>query len=159
MRANVPAVVAVPVSNGTTLAGIYKGFLSLYRRGKTSRIPRMVAGSSYMKNPIVTAYLKGYESCVDLEPHKIKETAVNEPLINWHSIDGDLALSAVRQTKGWAGDASDKNMLAFSKLLREQEGMHVLPASSAGLIALVEQHRRQYLTNDRYVAILTGRKA
>jgi len=154
-----PAAVAVPVSNGTTLAGIYKGFLSLYRRGKTSRIPQMVAGSSYMKNPIVTAYLKGYDRCMDLEPHKIKETAVNEPLINWHSIDGNLALSAVRQTKGWAGDASDKNMLAFSKLLREHEGMNVLPASSAGLLALVEQHRRQNLVNDRYVAILTGRKA
>lgn len=154
-----PAVVAVPVSNGTTLAGIYKGFLSLYRRGKTSRIPHMVAGSSYMKNPIVTAFLKGYDRCVDLEPNKIKETVVNEPLINWHSIDGNLALSAIRQTKGWAGDASDKSMLAFSKLLREQEGMNVLPASSAGLIALVEQHRRQNLMNDRYVAILTGRKA
>jgi threonine synthase len=154
-----PAAVAVPVSNGTTLAGIYKGFLSLYRRGKTSRIPRMIGGSSYMKNPIVTAFLKGYEHCIDLEPDKIKETAVNEPLINWHSIDGNLALSAIRQTKGWAGDASDKNLMAFSRLLREQEGMHVLPASSAGLIALVDQHRKQTLANDRYVAILTGRKA
>jgi len=154
-----PAVVAVPVSNGTTLAGIYKGFLSLYRRGKTSRMPCMIAGSSYMKNPIVTAYIKGYETCLDLEPDKIKETAVNEPLINWHSIDGNLALAAIRLTKGWAGDASDKNMLAFSKLLREQEGLHVLPASSAGLIALVEQHKKQAMQNDRYVAILTGRKA
>jgi threonine synthase len=53
-----PAAVAVPVSNGTTFAGIYRGFLSLYRRGKTSRMPRMVAGSSYGKNPIVQAFLK-----------------------------------------------------------------------------------------------------
>ena len=48
-----PAVVAVSVSNGTTLTGIYKGFLSLYRRGKISRMPRIVAGSSYNKNPII----------------------------------------------------------------------------------------------------------
>ncbi|MGD8290139.1 MAG: pyridoxal-phosphate dependent enzyme, partial [Desulfobacterales bacterium] len=40
-----PLVISVPVSNGTTLAGIYRGFLSLYRRGKTSRMPRIVAGS------------------------------------------------------------------------------------------------------------------
>ena len=53
-----PAAVAVPVSNGTTLAGIHKGFVSLYRRGKTSRIPKMVAGSSFGKNPIVQAYLR-----------------------------------------------------------------------------------------------------
>jgi len=31
-----PAILALPVSNGTTLAGVYKGFVSLYRRGKTS---------------------------------------------------------------------------------------------------------------------------
>ncbi len=153
-----PKAIAVPVSNGTTLAGIYKGFLSLYRRGKTSRMPKMVAGSSYNKNPIVQAFLKNSESCEDLEPQKIHETSVNEPLINWHSIDGDNALYAIRQTNGWGENASDKAMLAFSKLIREREGLHVLPASTAGLIALVEQHQKQPLSNDRYVVLLTGRK-
>jgi threonine synthase len=154
-----PAAVAIPVSNGTTLAGIYKGFLSLYRRGKTSKIPKIIAGSSFNKNPIINAYLKGKISCEDLEPSKIKETKINEPLINWHSIDGDLALSAIRATGGWAHNASDKNLMSYSRTIREQEGMHVLPASTAGLIALVEQHNRSNLPNDRYVAILTGRKA
>lgn len=153
-----PKAVALPVSNGTTLAGIYKGFLSLYRRGKTSRMPKMVAGSSYNKNPIVQAFLKNSESCEDLQPEKIRETSVNEPLINWHSIDGDYALYALRQTNGWGENASDKSMLAFSKMIREREGLHVLPASTAGLIALVEQHKKQPLSNDRYVVLLTGRK-
>jgi threonine synthase len=154
-----PAVVAVPVSNGTTLAGLYKGFLSLYRRGKTSKMPKMIAGSSFNKNPIVNACLKGKMSCEDLEPSKIRETKINEPLINWHSIDGNLALSAIRATGGWAHNASDKSMLAYSRKIKEQEGMHVLPASTAGLIAIIEQHNKSNLPNDRYVAILTGRKA
>jgi len=154
-----PAAVAVPVSNGTTLAGIYKGFLSLYRRGKTSKIPRMIAGSSFNKNPIVNAYLKGKDSCEDLEPAKIRETKINEPLINWHSIDGDLALSAIRSTNGWAYNASDKSLLAYARKIKDQEGLHVLPASTAGLIALIEQHAKQTLPNDRYVAVLTGRKS
>jgi threonine synthase len=153
-----PAVVAVPVSNGTTLAGIFKGFLSLYRRGRTSRMPRLVAGSSFKKNAIIEAFLKSLPTCEDLPPDQIRETKVNEPLINWRSIDGDEALLAIRQTKGWAEDASDKSMLAFSKMIRELEGLHVLPASTAGLIALIEQHRKEPLPNDRYVAILTGRK-
>ena len=38
-----PAAVALPVSNGTTFAGVCRGFSSLNRRGKTSRMPRMVA--------------------------------------------------------------------------------------------------------------------
>lgn len=153
-----PKAVAVPVSNGTTLVGIYKGFLGLYRRGKTSRMPRMVAGSSFNKNPIVQAYLKNSPSCEDLRPEKIRETSINEPLINWHSVDGDYALWAVRQTNGWGENASDKEMLSFSKLIREREGLHVLPASTAGLISLVEQHKKQPLNSDRYVVLLTGRK-
>ncbi|MDZ7374632.1 MAG: pyridoxal-phosphate dependent enzyme [candidate division KSB1 bacterium] len=153
-----PAVVAVPVSNGTTLAGIYKGFVSLYRRGKTSRVPRVVAGSSYRKNPIVQAFLRRAPSCLDLRPQLIRETSINEPLVNWHSIDGDLALAAIRNTRGWAANATDKSMLAFSKLLREKEGLHVLPASTAGLIALLDLHSHEPLPGDRYVVVLTGRR-
>jgi threonine synthase len=154
-----PAVVAVPVSNGTTLAGIYRGFLSLYRRGKTSRIPRMVAGSSHRKNPIVKAFIKNTPSCEDLEPESIRETAVNEPLINWHSLDGDQALEAIRKSGGWSSYASDKSMLGYSRLLREKEGLSVLPASTAGLSVLLERNRKEPLPGDRYVVILTGRKS
>jgi threonine synthase len=154
-----PAVVAVPVSNGTTLAGIYKGFVSLYRRGKTSRIPRMVAGSSHGKNPIIRAFMKNMDYCEDLEPSMIHETIVNEPLINWHSIDGDHALDSIRKSGGWASYASDNSMLSYARLLREKEGLSVLPASTAGLIIIIEKHRKQPLPGDRYVAILTGRKS
>ncbi len=154
-----PAVVAVPVSNGTTLAGIYKGFLSLYRRGKTSRMPRMAAGSSHGKNPLIRAFLKNALRCEDLEPNRIHETAVNEPLINWHSFDGDQALEAVRKSGGWASYASDKSMLSYSRLLREKEGLSVLPASTAGLSVILERHGKEPLPADRYVVILTGRKS
>ena len=154
-----PAAVAVPVSNGTTLAGIHKGFVSLYRRGKTSRIPRIVAGSSFRKNPIVQAWLHKMPHCVDLHPRNVRETPINEPLINWHSIDGDHALEAVRETNGWAANASDKALLDFAKLVREREGLNVLPASTAGLVALLERHRKEPLPGDRYVVLLTGRKA
>jgi len=154
-----PAAVAVPVSNGTTLAGIYRGFLSLYRRGKTSRLPRMIAGSSHGKNPIVRAFKKNLLSCESLDPSTIRETSVNEPLINWNSLDGDHALQAIRATGGWAGDASDREMLAHARLLRDKQGMSVLPASAAGLIVLLEHHKITPLPGDRYVAVLTGRKA
>lgn len=153
-----PAVVAVPVSNGTTLTGIYRGFVSLYRRGKTSRIPKMFAGSSYGKNPIIKAFMKNSSRCEDLEPQTIRETSINEPLINWHAIDGDIALEAIRETGGNASNASDKSMLNYSRLLREKEGLNVLPASTAGLVVLLEYHKKNPFPGDRYVVILTGRK-
>jgi threonine synthase len=153
-----PAAVAVPVSNGTTLAGIARGFQSLYRRGKTSRIPRIIAGSSYRKNPIVESFVRGWDDCRDLDPSRIRETAVNEPLINWHAVDGEPALDAVRGSGGWAGYASDRSMLRYAKMIRTSEGLNVLPASTAGLIALLEGHQKNELPHDRYVVVLTGRK-
>jgi threonine synthase len=154
-----PAAVAIPVSNGTTLAGVYKGFVSLHRRGRTSRMPRFVAGSTFRKNPIVRAFQEGLPRCENLKPEDVRETKVNEPLVNWHSIDGDHALHAIRHTDGWVGNVSDKSLMDFSRLVRELEGLSVLPASTAGLVSLVDQHRRAPLSGDRYVAILTGRRA
>lgn len=154
-----PAAVAVSVSNGTTLSGVYRGFLGLHRRGKIARFPRMVAGSSPHKNPIVRSFLRNSERCEDLEPSRIHENVINESLINWHSIDGQQALDAIRTTSGWAAHASDRAMRTLARQLREQEGISVLPASTAGLYALLSRHESTPLPGDRYVAVLTARKS
>jgi threonine synthase len=153
-----PAAVAVPVSNGTTLAGIYKGFQTLHRRGKISRLPRMIAGSSAGKNPIVHSFKKGFSTYRDLAPEKIKESQVNEPLINWHSIDGDVAFQAIRESGGWAENVSDHAMIELAKFLKNNEGLSVLPASTAGLSAILQLNRQNPLPGDRYVVVITGRK-
>jgi threonine synthase len=49
-------------------------------------------------------------------------------------------------------------MLRLSKVLREKEGLHVLPAATAGLAALIELNGRLDLEPDRYVAVLTGKR-
>jgi threonine synthase len=152
-----PKYCAVPVSNGTLLAGIYRGFVSLYKRGKTSRIPKMIAASSTRKNPIIDSFLKGYEYCQDLDPKKIKETRHNEPLINWHSFDGEEALYALRTSDGAAYNISDKKMLDMTRLLEKKEGQRILPASTSGLIGLLEMHQKQGLEPDRFVVILTAK--
>jgi threonine synthase len=118
----------------------------------------MIAGSSFGKNPIVQAFLKQSPRCEDLVPDKIRETAVNEALINWSSIDGDHALDAIRASGGWATFVSDKNMTRFARLIRDQQGISALPASTVGLVSLLERHRRDVLPGDRYVVVLTGRR-
>lgn len=152
-----PRYVAAPVSNGTLLAGVYRGFVNLYKRGKTSRVPVFIAGSAANKNPIISSFRAGLSDCADIDPNQIRETATNEPLINWHSFDGNEALYALRQTDGDAMHVSDKKMKAMSTFLHKKEGYRILPASTAGLIALLEKHRKEPFINDRYVAILTGR--
>ncbi|KAA3606260.1 MAG: pyridoxal-phosphate dependent enzyme [Calditrichaeota bacterium] len=154
-----PKICAVPISNGTLLAGIYRGFVSLYKRGKTSRIPSMLGASSVRKNPIVHSFNKGFEHCVDLEPEKIKETVFNEPLINWHSFDGEEALYAIRTSNGSAFNVSDNEMKNMSKYLLTKESKSILPASTAGLIGLLKLHTKAELEPDRYVAILTAKNS
>ena len=73
---------------------------------------------TYKQNPIIAAFLSGADHCADLDPAKIRETEINEPLVNWHSIDGDLALAAVRDSGGWADYASDRALSGYSRLLR-----------------------------------------
>ncbi len=118
----------------------------------------MVAGSSSGKNPIVRSFLKNLERCEDLDPSQVRETSVNEPLINWHSYDGDHALEAIRGSGGWAAYASDRKMLRHARMLLNREGINPLPAAAAGLAVLLDRHRREPLASDRYVAVLTGRR-
>ena len=152
-----PKFCAVPVSNGTLLAGIYRGFVSLYKRGKTSRIPKMIAASSSHKNPIVQSFKKGLDYCRDLKPEHIRETKYNEPLINWHSFDGEEALYAIRESGGDAVNVSDRKLKDMASLLQKKEGFRILPASTAGLIALLEIHEANPMEPDRYVAVLTAK--
>ncbi len=142
---------AAPVSNGTLLAGVYRG---LQAQGCTTR---MLAGSSTHKNPIVESFRAGLQHCRDLDPAKIQETHVNEPLINWHAFDGDHALQALLASNGTATNVSDKNLLAAAALIRKTEGYHVLPASTAGLYGLLRLHEKQALPPATYVAVLTAR--
>jgi threonine synthase len=50
-------------------------------------------------------------------------------------------------------------MRTYSRLIREKEGLQVLPASTAGLIAVMDRHSKESLPADRYVVVLTGRKS
>jgi len=152
-----PKYCAVPVSNGTLLAGIYRGFVSLYKRGKTSRIPKMIAASSSRKNPIVQSFKQGLDFCKDLNPQIIKETKYNEPLINWHSFDGEEALYALIKSEGDAFNISDRKMKEMSTFLLKKEGLRILPAATAGLIALLEMDEKLNFEPDRFVAILTAK--
>jgi threonine synthase len=117
----------------------------------------MIAASSTRKNPIVQSFKHGLDNCIDLSPNSIKETKYNEPLINWHSFDGEEALYAIRQSEGNAYNISDKKMKEMSAFLLKKEGLRILPAATAGLVALLEMNDLMDFEPDRYVAVLTAK--
>jgi len=153
----VPDYLFCPVGNGTTLAGIHLGFKQLYKDGKISKIPKIVATSTTKGNPIIKSYKIKSKTALDLSPNEIKESKVNEPLINWHSYDGQEALDAIYESNGFAQYASDTKMMNFAKILRDEQGLNALPASTSTLAVLSSLKNENVTLKGTYVSIITGR--
>lgn len=152
-----PNYLFCPVGNGTTFAGIYLGFKKLYDTGKIQAVPRMVATSTRRGNPIVKSFKMNSRVIADLSREEVKETDINEPLTNWHSYDGQEALDAIYESNGFADYASESKMMEFSKWLRLEEGLHVLPASASTLAVMSDLADDKVVIKGSFAAILTGR--
>lgn len=152
-----PDSVAVAVSNGTTLAGIFDGFQEAARERGDTRLPRMIGCSTKRGNPIVRSWKAGSRICHDLKPEDIRETEINEPLVNWRSFDGQRAIDAIYESGGFARDASDAALRRITQLTRSLEGISVLTASTASLIGLQKGVKDGLLGDGVHVAVLTGR--
>lgn len=150
------AAVAVPVSNGTTLSGLYDGFRQL--RGRPDgAIPRLLAGSTSGGNPIVAAHVAGRTECADLPPEALRVSRVNEPLVNWHAADGARALQAIAATGGWTAAADDARLVELAHLLEPDAGHPVLPAAAAGLAALLSPAPGRAALEGACVILVTAR--
>ncbi|HUR69290.1 MAG TPA: pyridoxal-phosphate dependent enzyme [Candidatus Thermoplasmatota archaeon] len=152
-----PDSVAVAVSNGTTLAGVYDGFREAARARGETHVPRMIGASTTRGNPIIRSWKIGSKVCTDLRPEEIRETEINEPLVNWRSFDGQRALDAIYDSNGFAADASDAHLRRLTQLTRSLEGISVLTASTAALAGLAKGAKDGLLKDGVHVAILTGR--
>ncbi|MFA5363991.1 MAG: pyridoxal-phosphate dependent enzyme [Candidatus Bathyarchaeia archaeon] len=153
----VPNYIFCPVGNGTTLVGIYAGFNKLYLSGKTMSVPKIVATSTRRGNPIIKSFKENKRTIVDLKPEEIRESKVNEPLTNWHSFDGQLGLDAIHESGGFAEYASDTKMMEFSKLIRSEEGLSVLPAAASTLAVMQTLGKEGFIVKGTFVAVLTAR--
>ena len=140
-----PDVIAVPTSNGTTITGINHGFQGLKKSEKTHKTPAVIAAGTSGGNPIISSFLAGKRKIEDLKLDEITETAINEPLVSWKSLDGQEALESIWESKGWATNVTDEEMSRYSDILRHEEGLSVLPASCASLAALTYYIKKKRL--------------
>ena len=149
-----PKTISVPVGNGTTLAGIHLGFRLLWRKNRSEKIPIMLAASSRGNNAIIETIEKNSREVLELNPEDIVETEVNEPLLNWRSLDGQEAMNAIYDTGGIGVGLGDEDMLFYQKLL-EEDGIKCLPASAAALGAL-EEYLKNNEKDGKHVVVLTS---
>jgi len=121
-----PDWVSVPVGNGTVLAGIWQGFQSMGMK------PRMLGTSN--NNAAVRGMVMGRE--VPVTAPEMTLTHVNDPLAGNYLPDAEDAIRAVIDSKGRGMEISDEEMVEAAKMLLEEEGLDILPASASALAGI-----------------------
>ncbi|MEF8874255.1 MAG: pyridoxal-phosphate dependent enzyme [Candidatus Thermoplasmatota archaeon] len=151
-----PDSVSVSVGNGTTLAGLHLGFRLLWRKDRAGHIPHMLGASSSGNNAVIETVRQGKREMIELSPEDIRESEVNEPLLNWRSLDGQEAINAIYDTKGIAVGLDDDELVHYKDLILENENIDCLPASASALGALKRYLEDEEDRSGTHVIVLTS---
>jgi threonine synthase len=138
-----PDWVSVPVGNGTILAGIWQGFQSMGMK------PRMLGTSN--NNAAVRGMIMG--ASVPVPVPDMTLTHVNDPLAGNYLPDAENAIRSMTESKGQAMEITDEEMVDAAKMLWEEEGLDILPASASTLAGI----RRLETKTQTFVLVATGR--
>lgn len=138
-----PDWVAVPVGNGTVLAGVWQGFLTMGMK------PRMLGTSN--NNAAVRGIVMGSDRPVPVPDMKL--TRVNDPLAGNFSPDAEDAIRAVKESNGKGMEISDEEMLEAARIIKDDEGLDILPASAGTLSGIMRLESR----SQTYVMVATAR--
>jgi threonine synthase len=141
-----PLTVWVPVGNGTTIAGVYRGFV------RRNRNPRMGAVGS-LGNTAATASI-ARRAVIELPPSSLRRTTINEPLVNWRSYHAAEALHTILSSDGLVFEATDQELDQATKRLRNSE--HVTASAAAALAGLQSLSEGEISPGGSHVLIITG---
>lgn len=152
LNGEAPDVVYVPVGGGGLLSSIWKGFVEWRQAGKIARPPRMVAVQPMGCDPIAQAWRAGRP----VEPLDDCTSAVSGIILT-SPPDGDLVLSDLRESDGWALSIADEVTYRAQAELAGREGLFVEPAAAVVWAAVKADRRSGRLKGDEnVVGILTG---
>ncbi|MEO3771722.1 pyridoxal-phosphate dependent enzyme [Micromonospora sp. B9E7] len=141
-----PAALWIPVGNGTTIIAVHRQLRAL-----GWSVPIHGVGSAG-NNPVVTCWPGPY---LTLPPDGVVTTDHNQPLVNWHALQGPEAMDAVAATGGMVHGADDDELLHAQALL-VQHGAQPTAAGSVALAGLLRHARTTALTGT-HVVLLSGR--
>jgi threonine synthase len=144
---NNPRSIWISVGNGTGISGLYLGFK------KYTNLPKICAVSSQGNNAITQSIFEG--SIMELDPKELKETPINEPLLDWRSYQIKEAFNAVIQTNGFGVEVSDNEMLQAQEILSKYEDIRTIPASAAAFAGFLKYYKK-FRLSDNNVIVLTA---
>ncbi len=133
----VPDVAYVQVGAGGLLGGQWRGFTDFLTLDLVNQHPRMVAVQATGCPPLVRAF-ETHQDPFKITPCESPKS-VAEGLCDPFPWDGDLALTAIRESKGTAIAVSDELILKAQDLLAKYEGIFAEPTGVTGLAGLIDQ--------------------
>jgi threonine synthase len=126
----VPDLVVVPVGDGNIISGVWKGFTDFYRLGFIDRLPRLLAVQAEGSDAIVRA-LEGDGTIPEVSGETVADSiSVCIPR------DGEAAVQAVQESKGFAVRVADEEILAAILELARTSGVFGEPAGVTSLAGL-----------------------
>lgn len=149
-----PQHVVVPMAGGSLIGKVHKAFGELARIGLIANPKSKIHGAQPSGcNPISAAVKNGWDSHRPVrKPNTIaKSLAIGDPA------DGYFAIKVIRETGGWAEDATDEEIAEAMVLLGRTEGVFAETAGGVTVAAarkLIEQGRIP--RNEEIVLCITG---
>lgn len=148
-----PDAVVVPMAGGALITKMHKAWWELQRVGMLPEVKtRMFGAQASGCNPISAAVKAGTDEITPVKPNTIaKSLAIGNPA------DGYFAARLIRETGGWAEDASDREIIEGIELLAESEGIFAETAGGVTVAVtrkLVEQGR--IAPDDLTIITITG---
>jgi threonine synthase len=129
-----PQHTVVPTAGGTILPKVYKAYKEFIELGLVEdNHPKVYSAQPAGCNPVVKAIRKGQDIIEPQKPNTIaKSLAIGNPA------DGYYAYHVVKDSGGWAEDATDTEIIDAIKLLAKTEGIWTEPAGGTTLAAAMK---------------------
>jgi len=145
--AALPAVVWVPLGNGTTAMALARAFA---RRDAPTRVVGVTARG---QNSVLASWPGARH--IALPRGAVRSTSIRDPLVNWAALHGQEVLDALHAGNGAIIGVEDADLVEACRVLRRY-GLHASPAGVSGVAgAMVCETCLRY--DGLHLAIVTGR--
>lgn len=158
LKWKVPEKIFVPVGDGNIISGIWKGFKDFYSLGLIDKLPQLVAVQSEKSNAIAKAVksaVRNPQSAIKIEP--VKATTIADSISVDMPRDGIAAVKAVVESKGFAIEVADDEILQAIKEVAENEGIFPEPAAATSFAGFKKTLKEGKIDeNETAICLLTG---
>lgn len=148
---NPPDIIFVPIGDGCTISGVYKGFFECKKFGLISKIPQIIGVQAENAAPIYKAWKENKQ----MKPQEANTIA--DSISVGHPKNYRKALNAISASDGEIITISDNEIVAAQTYLAATTGVFGEPAGVAGFAGLLSLQKQNKLSaNYSYGIIVTG---